>query len=120
MKGSELYMVTDLQGRPLFFITEPNEIDFRPIISRSAAILCDLGIERPVLVFDRGGRLPASSDHARGSTAVDAACRAGVDLAAFAAVSGSRRSVRGPTEAISIDRLLQSNHRGCRERAPAP
>lgn len=55
MKGNELYMVTDLQGRPLFFITESNEIDFRPIISRSAAMLRDLGIDRPVLVFDRGG-----------------------------------------------------------------
>lgn len=55
MKGNELYVVTDLQGRPLFFITESNEIDFRPIIIRSAAMLEDLGIRRPVLVFDRGG-----------------------------------------------------------------
>jgi hypothetical protein len=55
MKGNELYVVTDLQGRPLFFITESNEIDFRPIIIRSAAMLEDLGIKRPVLVFDRGG-----------------------------------------------------------------
>lgn len=55
MKGNELYMITDLQGRPLFFINESNEIDFRPIISRSAAMLKDFGIERPTLVFDRGG-----------------------------------------------------------------
>ena len=55
MKGNELYVITDLQGRPLFFITESNEIDFRPIISRSAAMLKDFGINRPVLVFDRGG-----------------------------------------------------------------
>ena len=55
MRGNELYAITDLQGRPLFFITESNEIDFRPIISRSAAKLIELGISRPVLVFDRGG-----------------------------------------------------------------
>jgi len=55
MKGNELYVITDLQGRPLFFITESNEIDFRPIISRSAAMLETLGIKRPILVFDRGG-----------------------------------------------------------------
>ena len=55
MKGNELYAITDLQGRPLFFITESNEIDFRPIISRSADMLVDFGIERPILVFDRGG-----------------------------------------------------------------
>jgi hypothetical protein len=55
MKGNELYMITDLQGRPLFFINESNEIDFRPIISRSAVMLKDFGIERPILVFDRGG-----------------------------------------------------------------
>lgn len=55
MKGNELYAVTDLEGRPLFFINESNEIDFRPIISRCAAKLIDLGISRPLLVFDRGG-----------------------------------------------------------------
>jgi len=55
MKGNELYAITDLQGRPLFFITESNEIDFRPIIARSAEMLVDFGIERPILVFDRGG-----------------------------------------------------------------
>ena len=55
MRGNELYAITDLQGRPLFFITESNEIDFRPIISRSAAKLIELGITRPMLVFDRGG-----------------------------------------------------------------
>jgi len=55
MKGNELYVITDLQGRPLFFITESNEIDFRPIISRSVKKLQEYGIDRPVLVFDRGG-----------------------------------------------------------------
>ena len=55
MKGNELYAITDLQGRPLFFITESNEIDFRPIIARSAEMLVDFGIDRPILVFDRGG-----------------------------------------------------------------
>jgi transposase/predicted transcriptional regulator with HTH domain len=55
MRGNELYAITDLQGRPLFFITESNEIDFRPIISRSAEKLVELGISRPILVFDRGG-----------------------------------------------------------------
>ncbi len=55
MKGNELYMITDLQGRPLFFINESNEIDFRPIISRSAVMLKDFGIDRPIMVFDRGG-----------------------------------------------------------------
>ena len=55
MKGNELYATTDLQGRPLFFITESNEIDFRPIIARSAEMLVDFGIDRPILVFDRGG-----------------------------------------------------------------
>jgi len=55
MRGNELYAITDLQGRPLFFITESNEIDFRPIISRCAAKLIEYGVPRPVLVFDRGG-----------------------------------------------------------------
>lgn len=55
MKGNELYAITDLQGKPLFFITESNEIDFRPIIARSAEMLVDFGIDRPILVFDRGG-----------------------------------------------------------------
>ncbi len=55
MRGNELYAITDLQGRPLFFITESNEIDFRPIISRSALKLREYGIDRPILVFDRGG-----------------------------------------------------------------
>ncbi len=55
MKGNELYLITDLQGRPLFFITEANDIDFRPIILRSAKKLKEYGIARPVLVFDRGG-----------------------------------------------------------------
>ena len=55
MRGNELYAVTDLQGKPLFFFTESNEIDFRPIISRAADKLTELGISRPMLVFDRGG-----------------------------------------------------------------
>ena len=55
MRGNELYAVTDLQGKPLFFFTESNEIDFRPMISRAADKLIELGIPRPMLVFDRGG-----------------------------------------------------------------
>jgi len=55
MKGNELYAISDLQGRPLFFITESNEIDFRPIISQAADKLIELGITRPILTFDRGG-----------------------------------------------------------------
>jgi len=55
MKGNELYVISDLNGRPLFFITESNEIDFRPIISQAADKLIELGIERPILSFDRGG-----------------------------------------------------------------
>ena len=55
MKGNEIYVVSDLKGRPLFFITEGCEIDFRPIIERAAEKLIDLGISRPLLVFDRGG-----------------------------------------------------------------
>ncbi len=55
MRGNELYAVTDIQGRPLFFITESNEIDFRPIISRCASKLKEFGIPRPIMVFDRGG-----------------------------------------------------------------
>jgi hypothetical protein len=55
MKGNELYVISDLQGRPLFFITESNDIDFRPIISRAADKLIELGISRPLLTFDRGG-----------------------------------------------------------------
>lgn len=55
MKGNEIYAVTDLNGRPLFFLTESCEIDFRPMILRSAELLIDLGIPRPMLVFDRGG-----------------------------------------------------------------
>jgi transposase len=55
MKGNELYAISDLQGRPLFFITESNDIDFRPIISRAADKLIELGTRRPILTFDRGG-----------------------------------------------------------------
>jgi predicted transcriptional regulator with HTH domain/transposase len=55
MRGNELYAISDLQGRVLFYMTESNEIDFRPIISRCAAKLRDYGIVRPILVFDRGG-----------------------------------------------------------------
>jgi len=55
MKGNELYVVSDLNGRPLFSITESHEIDFRPIISLAADKLIELGIRRPILTFDRGG-----------------------------------------------------------------
>jgi len=55
MRGNELYVVSDLHGRPLFFMTESNEIDFRPIILQCAGKLNGLGISRPTMVFDRGG-----------------------------------------------------------------
>jgi transposase len=55
MKGNEIYAVTDLSGRPLFFITENCDIDFRPIIEKAAEKIISLGIPRPLLVFDRGG-----------------------------------------------------------------
>jgi len=55
MKGNEIYAVTDIQGKPLFFITESNEIDFRPLILRCVEKLIGYGIERPLLVFDREG-----------------------------------------------------------------
>jgi transposase len=55
MKGNELYVISDLNGRPLFSITESNEVDFRPIILRAADKLSELGIKRPILTFDRGG-----------------------------------------------------------------
>ncbi|MBW2341020.1 MAG: hypothetical protein JRF50_11885 [Deltaproteobacteria bacterium] len=55
MKGNEIYAVTDLSGRPLFFITENCDIDFRPIIEKAAEKIISLGIRRPLLVFDRGG-----------------------------------------------------------------
>lgn len=55
MKGNEIYVVSDLSGRPLLFITEGCEVDFRPIIERAAEKLVCLGIPRPLLVFDRGG-----------------------------------------------------------------
>jgi len=55
MKGNELYVISDLNGRPLFSITESNEVDFRPIILRAADRLIELGVKRPILTFDRGG-----------------------------------------------------------------
>lgn len=55
MKGNELYLVSDLQGRPLWFRTDGAEIDFRPVLSSCADKLIELGIARPTLVFDRGG-----------------------------------------------------------------
>jgi hypothetical protein len=55
MKGNELYLVSDLQGRPLWFRTDGAEIDFRPVLSCCADKLIELGIDRPTLVFDRGG-----------------------------------------------------------------
>ena len=51
----KLYLVSDLQGRPLWFRTDGAEIDFRPVLSACADKLIELGIERPTLVFDRGG-----------------------------------------------------------------
>ena len=55
LKGNEIYVVSDIEKRPLMFITEGCEIDFRPIIHRLAGKMIDYGIKRPVLVFDRGG-----------------------------------------------------------------
>lgn len=55
MKGNEIYVVSDLSGKPLFFITENCDIDFRPIIKRAAEKIIELGVKRPLLVFDRGG-----------------------------------------------------------------
>jgi len=55
MKGNEIYAVTDINGKPLFFITEGCEIDFRPVIKRAAEKVIGLGINRPLFVFDRGG-----------------------------------------------------------------
>jgi len=55
MKGNEIYVVSDLDGKPLFSITEGCDIDFRPIIMRAAEKIISLGITRPILVFDRGG-----------------------------------------------------------------
>jgi transposase len=55
MKGNEIYVISDLCGRPLFLITEGCQIDFRPIIERAAEKIISLGISRPLLVFDRGG-----------------------------------------------------------------
>jgi transposase len=55
MKGNEIYVVSDIDGKPLFSITEGCDIDFRPIIIRAADKIISLGIDRPVLVFDRGG-----------------------------------------------------------------
>jgi transposase len=55
MKGNEIYVVSDLSGKPLFFLTEGCEIDFRPIIKRAAEKIIALGIRHPLLVFDRGG-----------------------------------------------------------------
>jgi len=55
MKGNEVYIVTDLEGRPLFSITEGCDVDFRPVILLAADKIIRLGIERPILGFDRGG-----------------------------------------------------------------
>jgi transposase len=55
MKGNEIYLVSDLSGKPLLFITENCGIDFRPIIERAAEKIIHLGINRPLFVFDRGG-----------------------------------------------------------------
>lgn len=55
LKGNEIYVVSDIDKRPLMFITEGCEVDFRPIIDRAADRIIGYGIERPLLVFDRGG-----------------------------------------------------------------
>lgn len=55
LKGNEIYVVSDIEKRPLMFITEGCEVDFRPIIDRIAGKIIDYGIDRPLLVFDRGG-----------------------------------------------------------------
>jgi len=55
LKGNEIYVVSDIEKRPLMFITEGCEIDFRPIIKRLTDRIISYGINRPVLVFDRGG-----------------------------------------------------------------
>lgn len=55
LKGNVLYLASDLQGRPLWFRTDGAEIDFRPVIASCADKLIELGIDRPTLVFDRGG-----------------------------------------------------------------
>ncbi|GAG34885.1 unnamed protein product, partial [marine sediment metagenome] len=55
LKGNEIYVVSDIRKRPLMFITEGCEIDFRPIIDRIADRIIHYGVDRPLLVFDRGG-----------------------------------------------------------------
>jgi hypothetical protein len=55
LKGNEIYVVSDINKRPLMFITEGCEVDFRPIIDRIADRIIGYGVERPLLVFDRGG-----------------------------------------------------------------
>ncbi len=55
MKGNEIYVVSDIDGKPLFSITEGCDIDFRPIIIRAADKIISMGIDRPILFFDRGG-----------------------------------------------------------------
>lgn len=55
LKGNEIYVVSDIKKRPLMFITEGCEIDFRPIIVRVAGKIIGYGIDRPIFVFDRGG-----------------------------------------------------------------
>ena len=55
MKGNEIYVVSDLDGKPFFSITEGCDIDFRPIIIRAADKIISLGVDRPIVVFDRGG-----------------------------------------------------------------
>jgi len=55
MRGNELYLISDLKGRPLWFRTDSAEIDFRPVLVSCADKLIELGIHRPTLVFDRGG-----------------------------------------------------------------
>ena len=55
LKGNEIYVVSDLNKRPLMFITQGCEIDFRPTIDKTADRIIGYGVDRPLLVFDRGG-----------------------------------------------------------------
>jgi hypothetical protein len=55
LKGNEIYVVSDLNKRPLMFITQGCEIDFRPTIEKIADRIIGYGVNRPLLVFDRGG-----------------------------------------------------------------
>lgn len=55
MNGNMLYAITDIEGMPLMYITENSDIDFRPMIKLAAERVIEIGIKRPILVFDKGG-----------------------------------------------------------------